>query len=242
MQVHTLGDERGACLELVVSRMKTMAEHSKRNKSSGPAAPIETLRSIAVSATIPNLTDLGHWLDCKPDTVLKYGDEYRPVPLEKTVMGFDPYIDKKSGANNSYMFVKWKLNTRLLDIIHSHSGNRPTLVFCYDRKSCADAARDIVTSMDGGGGTLVTSTSSARSLSNNGLHENAELRSLVAKGVGYHHAGISREGRAELEKLFIDGHLRVLCATSTLAVGVNLPAHLVIIRGSLSPYPSHCHH
>ena len=112
-----------------------MAEHSRRNrKASVEAAPIESLRTIAVSATIPNLTDLGHWLGCKDaSAVLKYGDEYRPVPLEKTVMGFDPVYDKKSGAINTYMFAKWKLNGRLLDIIHSHSGNRPTLIFCYDR-------------------------------------------------------------------------------------------------------------
>jgi ATP-dependent DNA helicase HFM1/MER3 len=35
-----------------------------------------------------------------------------------------------------------------------------------------------------------------------------------------------------VEQLFVAGALLVLCTTSTLAVGVNLPAHLVIIKGT----------
>ena len=37
---------------------------------------------------------------------------------------------------------------------------------------------------------------------------------------------------AQVEALFFDGALLVLCTTSTLAVGVNLPAHLVVIKGT----------
>lgn len=32
--------------------------------------------------------------------------------------------------------------------------------------------------------------------------------------------------------MFLDGHLRVLVTTATLAWGVNLPAYLVIIKGT----------
>lgn len=35
-----------------------------------------------------------------------------------------------------------------------------------------------------------------------------------------------------IEKLFADGHIRLLICTATLAWGINLPAHAVIIRGT----------
>jgi replicative superfamily II helicase len=35
-----------------------------------------------------------------------------------------------------------------------------------------------------------------------------------------------------MEKLFSDGHIKVLCSTSTLAWGVNLPAYGVLIKGT----------
>lgn len=49
--------------------------------------------------------------------------------------------------------------------------------------------------------------------------------------VAYHHAGISADDRAAVEKLFQQGQVRVLCSTSTLAVGINTPTYLVIIKG-----------
>lgn len=50
-------------------------------------------------------------------------------------------------------------------------------------------------------------------------------------GVAVHHAGLNLDDRKMVEALYLRKTLRVLVATSTLAVGVNLPAHIVVIKG-----------
>ncbi len=59
-----------------------------------------------------------------------------------------------------------------------------------------------------------------------------ELKELLPFGFGIHHAGMSRVDRTLVEDLFADKHIQVLVSTSTLAWGVNLPAHTVIIKGT----------
>lgn len=79
-EVHTLRDSRGATLEAVVSRMKSV----------GP-----NVRFIALSATIPNAGDIGEWLGKSsnepeiPAPVLAFGEEFRPVKLQRHVYGYD---------------------------------------------------------------------------------------------------------------------------------------------------------
>jgi len=61
---------------------------------------------------------------------------------------------------------------------------------------------------------------------------NQDARKLFDCGLGCHHAGMSRPDRSLTEKGFAEGAIRVLCCTATLAWGVNLPAHTVIIKGT----------
>ncbi len=62
--------------------------------------------------------------------------------------------------------------------------------------------------------------------------KNKELRELFDAGFGIHHAGMLRSDRSLVEKFFEKGFIKVLICTATLAWGVNLPAHAVIIRGT----------
>ncbi|XP_023223865.1 activating signal cointegrator 1 complex subunit 3-like [Centruroides sculpturatus] len=61
---------------------------------------------------------------------------------------------------------------------------------------------------------------------------NKQLYELFHYGFSIHHAGMLRTDRNLVEKFFHDGLIKVLVCTSTLAWGVNLPAHTVIIRGT----------
>lgn len=59
---------------------------------------------------------------------------------------------------------------------------------------------------------------------------NKQLRELFPNGFAIHHAGMLRQDRNLVERYFADGIVRVIVCTATLAWGVNLPAHAVIIK------------
>ena len=77
-EVHILKEARGATLEAVVSRMKSVGS---------------AVRFVALSATVPNLEDIAQWLGkCHTDQHLPayrehFGEEFRPVKLQKFVYG-----------------------------------------------------------------------------------------------------------------------------------------------------------
>lgn len=62
-----------------------------------------------------------------------------------------------------------------------------------------------------------------------------ELVGMLVRGVGVHHAGLSDEVRALIEWLAEEGKLRVLCATTTIAQGVNFPVSSVFLASRFVP-------
>nr|VWO96385.1 Pre-mRNA-splicing ATP-dependent RNA helicase PRP28 (EC [Ganoderma boninense] len=100
------------------------------------------------------------------------------------------------------------MNEVCYEKVLDQAGKNQTLVFVHSRKETAKTAKFI--------------------------RDMAIEKETITQffGFGIHHAGMSREDRGLVEELFADGHLQVLVCTATLAWGVNLPAHTVIIKGT----------
>ena len=62
--------------------------------------------------------------------------------------------------------------------------------------------------------------------------QDAKLRELVYRGVAFHHAGLPPSDKVILAQLYCLRKILILTCTSTLAFGVNLPAHLVVVKGT----------
>ncbi|KAI1303806.1 hypothetical protein F5Y03DRAFT_384989 [Xylaria venustula] len=210
-EVHILKDTRGATLEAVVSRMKTIGA---------------SIRFVAVSATVPNINDVAKWLgrdhhnQVEPARFEVFGEEMRPVKLQRFVYGYD-------GAPNDFIFEKM-LDGKLNLLIAKHSEGKPMMVFCFTRKSCERTAR-----------TLAEWWSTCRNddrpwppPKNRVAVLSQDLQELVRYGVAFHHAGLDVNDRSAIEKGFLYGELHLICCTSTLAVGVNLPCHTVVLKGT----------
>ena len=63
-----------------------------------------------------------------------------------------------------------------------------------------------------------------------------ELIRLLDHGVGVHHAGLSDEVRTLIEWLTEEGAIKLLCATTTIAQGINFPVSSVFLASHNYPY------
>ncbi|KAF5306945.1 hypothetical protein FQA39_LY00175 [Lamprigera yunnana] len=219
-EVHLLNDDnRGPTVEVIVSRMKTIQSSLEYGLDT------MNLRFIAVSATIPNVEDVAEWLSLPkvPAISYKFGNDMRPIKLKKVVYGYN-YNSKLS---NPFKF-DLMLNYKLQSIILQHSEGKPTLIFCATRKNVEMTTKHLAEHL-----TINLNTVQKQTLNEASMKlSQPKLKVALCHGIGFHHAGLSKDDRRIAEDVFRSGTLPVLIATSTLAMGVNLPAHLVIIKST----------
>uniref|UniRef100_A0A672JRN1 Activating signal cointegrator 1 complex subunit 3 n=1 Tax=Salarias fasciatus TaxID=181472 RepID=A0A672JRN1_SALFA len=211
-EIHLLHDDRGPVLESLVARTIRNVELTQ-----------EDVRLLGLSATLPNYEDVATCLRVDPAKGLFYFDNsFRPVPLEQTYVGI---TEKKAIKRFQIM------NEIVYEKIMEHAGKNQVLVFVHSRKETgktARAIRDMCLEKDTLGLFLREGSASTEVLRT----ENLELKDLLPYGFAIHHAGMTRVDRTLVEDLFADRHIQVLVSTATLAWGVNLPAHTVIIKGT----------
>ena len=212
-EVHILKDSRGATLEAVVSRMKSVGTN---------------VRFVALSATVPNSEDIAVWLGKNhtsqhlPAVREKFGEEFRPVRLQKHVVGI-------SYKGNDFGFES-ACDPRLPDIIAKHSHKKPIMVFCITRKSAVNTAKLLANVWASKGPRDRQWEGPTQRL----MVQDPDLKNSLTSGVAFHHAGLDGPDRHTVEQGFLEGQINVICCTSTLAVGVNLPCHMVIIKNTVS--------
>ncbi|XP_021694228.1 probable ATP-dependent DNA helicase HFM1 [Aedes aegypti] len=221
-EVHILNDQyRGPVLEAVVSRMRSI--HRFVEGDGGESAVVDPMRIIALSATAPNVADLAAWVgEANTTCFYNISESRRPIKIDKHVLGY--YCDPSTSPFRFDM----NLNYKLFEVICKYSSGRPSLVFCSTRKATESASKHLVEQHSL---RLTPDQVSALQVVANQL-QNGDLKRRLLAGVGYHHAGLSIADRQLIEDAFRAGRIPVLCCTSGLAMGVNLPAHLVIIKST----------
>ena len=218
-EIHLLHDDRGPVLESIVSRT------IRKQEQTG-----DPVRIVGLSATLPNYRDVANFLRADPQTGLFHFDgSFRPCPLKQEFVGVS---DKK--AIKQLKTMNDVCYTKVLE--HVGQNKQQMLIFVHSRKETAKTAkyvRDKALENDTIGQILRVDAASREILREESENvTNADLKDILPYGFGIHHAGMSRADRTAVEDLFADGSIQVLVCTATLAWGVNLPAHTVIIKGT----------
>jgi len=217
-EVHLLHDSRGPVLESIVARTVRGVEASG-----------EMVRIVGLSATLPNDRDVASFLRVDPDKGLFVFDgAYRPCPLQQQFVG----ITVRKPLQRRQL-----LDQILFEKIAERAGKHQIIVFVHSRKDTAATARTLRdTAMEDGevAARLLPAEGASQEILKAEAEEcqDSSLRALLPSGLAIHHAGLGRADRQLVEDLFADGHIQVLVSTATLAWGVNLPAHTVIIKGT----------
>ena len=118
----------------------------------------------------------------------------------------------------------------------------PAVVFSFSKVKCDELASSIASSLPEGASLSSSAEVDAAcemyekglerlSAAERGLPQLVRVRELLRCGLGVHHSGMLPIVREVTELLFSRGLVKVVLATETFAVGVNMPARCVVFNG-----------
>jgi len=210
-EIHLLGEpSRGPTLEAVLTGLRILNKRAQ---------------ILALSATVSNADEVAGWLGAA-----LVSSEWRPVPLNEgvyhdgSIMFRDGSVKKVDRSDRDHVV------SLVLDSIRSGG---QTLIFTGSRLSAVSLARKLQEPVR----KLLRHAEERRlmEISSKILEagEKTRLSERLAKsvsyGVAFHHAGLAYAHRKAVEDAFRSFAIKCICATPTLAVGVNLPARRVLI-------------
>src|SRR2546425_6218904 len=186
-------------------------------------------RLLLVSATFPNAEVIASWLaevrGKRPEVIV---ERVRPVPLRYVLadtrgrlippdaLGHLPSDGRASG---------W-----LAGLIREleHYSLLPAILFYPSRRQCDEAARELAT-MRAFGPELRAAAFARWEREFPFLRAHAFRSAITDSGIAPHHAGHTTAWRLAVEDLLARGLIRVVCATTTLAAGLDVPARTVAL-------------
>lgn len=212
-EVHLLdSDSRGGALEAVVSRMKRISSICGK-----------PLRIVALSATMPNISDVAKWAGASENNVQIFDKSYRPVDLETNVCGYYP---KDNDFLNKYIRLYKSFDLIKDELADGHQA----LIFVSTRQDTIQAAEKLCEVVRKNNPYVLIPPEMRRLQETRARVSNQALKSCLSCGIAFHHAGLPSDDKTLVENAFREGIIKILISTSTLAWGVNLPARVVVIR------------
>lgn len=213
----------------------------------------ESIRFLCLSATIPNATTFAKWISSIKHhevAVVQYGQ--RAVPLkhflydiEYGVIGTDEArkLSKEDKMPDYYKIMRRKRQKKKskekpqvpkhYDLVKDlkQRGLVPSIFFVFSRRGCEDKARELSVREDfltkEEKHEVIRQFNATVKQDYWGLESVNLLKTVLQKGIGVHHAGLLPQLKEVVENLFAAGMVKVLYATETFAVGINMPAKSV---------------
>ncbi|KAJ0973942.1 hypothetical protein J5N97_015907 [Dioscorea zingiberensis] len=212
-EIHLLGADRGPIIEVIVSRMRYISSQTERS-----------IRFVGLSTALANARDLADWLGVEDIGLFNFKPSVRPVPLEVHIQGY---------PGKFYCPRMNSMNKPAYAAICTHSPSKPVLIFVSSRRQTRLTALDLIqhAASDEHPRQFLNMQEEDLEMVLSQVTDN-NLRHTLRFGIGLHHAGLNDRDRSLVEELFANSKIQILVCTSTLAWGVNLPAHLVIIKGT----------
>jgi helicase len=205
-EVHLLGaDGRGPTLEVTLATLQRRA----------PGVQI-----VALSATIANPGEVADWLDAE-----LVETQWRPVDLRTGVYA-DGSVAFDDGRESTVPVPDGADDTEATAALVADAvdAGGQSLAFVRSRREAEALAARLAEEGFGAAEAV------ADDLREGATETGARLAECVREGVAFHHAGLQSDHRAAVENAFRDRNLAVICATPTLAAGVNVPARRVVVR------------
>jgi ATP-dependent RNA helicase HelY len=224
---------------------------------------------VNLSATVANAAEFTDWIRSRRGPTALIVESHRPVPLESLYLLKDRHREYRlelfpvfatGGARPNPQVVKLLrrgrgrfrrfASPRRLEVVETLQRERllPAIYFIFSRAGC-DQAADIVAAA-GLGLTSAPERKVIRSTAEAGTAHlaPADLEVLgyeswlgnLEQGVAAHHAGMVPAFKETVEELFAAGLIRVVFATETLALGINMPARTVVLE-RLSKFTGESH-